>query len=66
VDVVAAGDVADRLAVLPPLPGLVLLVRDELRAASELHAALFRPFAAFRRTLADKVALELILMRSSA
>jgi hypothetical protein len=49
VDIVAAGDVADRRAILAPLAGFLLLMRGELRAASELDAALFRLFAAFRR-----------------
>jgi hypothetical protein len=57
--VVAAGDVADRLAVLPPLDCLPLLMRGELRPAAKPDAARLGPLAAFRRARPDQVALEL-------
>ena len=58
-DVVAAGDVADRLAVLPAFDRLLLLMRGELRLAAKPHAARLSSLAAFRCARPDKIPLEL-------
>jgi len=65
-DVVAAGNLHQRLSLISPLDRLGLLVRGELRLAPHLHAARLRPRSAFARAAADQVAFKLCIMRSSA
>ena len=58
-DVVAAGDLAHRLAGVAPLDRLPPLVRGELRLAAKPHAVCLRSGSALGRADADQLALEL-------
>ena len=59
-DVVAAGDLAHRLAVkVAPADRLALLMIGQFRFAAELDASRFGPLTALAGTGADQVALEL-------
>src|SRR2546425_2415783 len=58
-DIVGAGDLPHPLATGAALKGLALLVRGELRAASQLHAARLGAGAALAGAGFDQVALEL-------
>lgn len=63
VDVVAPGDAGQRLARLPPLPSLPLLVRRKLEGAPHLPACGLGARTALARAGADQLALELCKAR---
>ena len=65
-DVVGARDLAHGLALIAPVNRFLLLVRGELRLAAETFAGRFGARPALAGAGADKLALELCIMRSSA
>jgi hypothetical protein len=64
--VVGSGDLAHGFAVVAPPDRLGALMWSEFRLAPHLHASRLRPRPSFACPTADKVALELCLMRCTA
>jgi hypothetical protein len=58
-DVVAAGDVGKRLALIPALDRLALLVVSEFERSAHFLSARHGPRSAFASARADQIALEL-------